>query len=170
MSQQVSPDSQTLWHRLVESDNAFHRAWMDFFAEGVDRVPWVREGLRSRDRFTALSVVPYLTLPERMQLFSDLVSVARAAHGPVEAVWNLILALPRDWVLAHIEQEVEPILEQDEEDDYWMFLQLYERLDRDLTLRLAHRAAKHSDPDIRELGEDSLQRLSDPQANADQHA
>src|SRR5205814_353538 len=110
----------------------------------------LRAALRGRDRNTALWVARSLEVSELTQLFSELIHVARAAHGPVEAVWNLILSLPRDWVLAHIEREVEPILDEEEEDDYWMFLQLYEQLDRDLTLRLAHRAAAHSDPEIRE--------------------
>jgi hypothetical protein len=68
------------------------------------------------------------------------------------------LALPREWVLSHIEQEVNLILQKEEEDDYWMFLQLYERLDHELTLKLAARAAAHGESSIRELGEEYLQR------------
>jgi hypothetical protein len=50
------------------------------------------------------------------------------------------------------------ILQHEEEDDYWMFLQLAERLDSALALRLAKRASAHSDSDIRELGEEYVQK------------
>src|SRR5437660_1291660 len=146
MNQQTTDGNAALWERLVECNLEYSRAFRAFCAEGVQRVPWVRKGLHSGgiDRATALTVLPYMSVAERLELFSDLVDVARAAHGPVDAVWKLILSLPRDWVLAHIEQEVEPILRGEEEDDYWMFLQLYAQLDRDLTRKLAHRAAAHS--------------------------
>jgi hypothetical protein len=168
MNQQATPESRALWQSLVESEKAYHQARVRFMAEGVDRVPLVREGLHSRDRHTALSVVPSLSLAERLELFPDLVDVARAAHGPVGAVRDMILRLPQDWVLAHVEEVVEAILRNEEYDDYWMFLELYEKLDRGLMLKLARRAAAHQDPEIRELGEDWLVRAQQPQTTANQ--
>jgi hypothetical protein len=103
-----------------------------------------------------------LTTDELKELFSEWVHLARCAHSPFKPAWDVILSLPRDWVLQHIEPEVDAILRAEEEDDYWMFLQLYERLDRDLTLKLARRAAGHTDPHIRELGEDYLAKLLAP--------
>src|SRR5262245_37028440 len=110
MRQQASAERKALWQQLVGSEKAYHQARVQFMGEGVDRVPLLRQGLHSRDRYTALSMVPSLSLPERLELFSDLVDVARAAHGPVGAVRDMILKLPRDWVLAHVEEVVEAIL------------------------------------------------------------
>ncbi len=117
---------------------------------------------------TAFEVFPYLNLTERMRLYGDLVFLASFAHGSIQAVRHLILSLPHDWVLQTLEQEAEPLLRGGTYDEYRRFLELYELLDRDLTLRLARRAAAHSDPDIREAGEDYLAELMPAQGNAEQ--
>jgi hypothetical protein len=104
------------------------------------------------ERRSALTLAPLLTLEERQALLPEWVHLARSVHGPFEAAWNIIQALPLDWVLDHIEAEIEPILANEEEDDYWMFLQLFDKLDPGLTQRLARRAAVHANPAIAELG------------------
>src|SRR5437870_3783152 len=96
-------ENDVIWRQLVDSHVAWSRAQMDFFAEGVDRVGLLRSGLRGKDRMTAVVVAPFLKVPELMPLFPELVNLARALHSPFEAAWDLILSLPRDWVLAHIE-------------------------------------------------------------------
>ncbi len=72
---------------------------------------------------------------------------------------DAILSLPSDWVLARIEQVSEPYLLTGTHEEYRRFLELYQELDHPLTLALAQRAASHPDPDIREAGEDFLERL-----------
>jgi hypothetical protein len=158
MSQTVAEEAKALWDRLVETHCAILSASQAFCAAMVSRVPLLGKALRTpgMERSTALRILPYLSQSERLELFPDLMHAARSAHGPVQAVWDALLALPRDWVLAHVEAEVDAILRDEEEDDYWMFLQLYHQLDADLLQRLARRAAAHTSPAIRELGEDYL--------------
>jgi hypothetical protein len=158
--------SELLWGRLVEAELDASKAFRAFFSEGVDRVPWVRHGLRSggMDRSAALRFFSYLTGAEQQQLFPDLVFLASSAHGSIDFVRDLILSLPRDWVLNNIEREAEPHLREGTYDEYRRFLELYELLDVGMTQRLARRAAVHSDPDIREAGEDYLVK-SEPAAN-----
>lgn len=159
MSQSSSEDC---WQRLVQANEEHMLAFQAFCAKDIKHVPVVRQALHSGGvgQHTALAVIPYLSEAEQLELFGDLVLRASAAHGPVEAVWKLILSLPREWVLAHIEQEVDAILQREQEPDYWLFLQLYDQLDRNLTVKLARRAAAHANPDIRELGKDYLDRLA----------
>lgn len=127
-----------------------------------NRVEVLREALHQGERGNLLAVARSLSTEELQQLFGEWVNLARCAHSPFEPAWKIILSLPREWVLERIEQEVEPILAKEEYDDYWMFLQLFDQLDRDLTFKLARRAIAHSDPDIHELGEDYLQKLAAP--------
>ena len=82
--------------------------------------------------------------------------LASFGHGSIEAVRDLILSLPRDWVINDIEREAEPLLQKGDYDEHRRFLELYELLDADMTQRLARRAAANPDPDIREAGEDHL--------------
>jgi len=144
-------------------------AYDHFMSQGVDHVTCLRQGLRAGgvDRVTALKVIPYLPLIERMGLYGDLVFLASSAHGAIGAVRHLILSLPRDYLLETIELEAEPYLQNGTYDEYRRFLELYELLDRDLTLKLAHRAAAHADADIREAGEDYLERLLRPRLTSE---
>lgn len=170
MKPETGIDQDQLWCRLVRSNTDFALAWQEFFSDGADRVSLIRKGLflpHGEDRATGLRLLERMDVSEQLQLFPELINLARAVHGPVGFIWGLILSLPRDWVLTHIEPEVDAILRNEEEDDYWMFLQLYEQLDAGLALKLARRAASHVNPDIRELGEDSLQRLGQPKVPGD---
>jgi tetratricopeptide (TPR) repeat protein len=98
-----------------------------------------------------------MSLEEKQRLFPELIQRARSAHGPVGAIREIIYSLPRDWVLERIDAQVEPILRAGEYDDYWMFLELYERLDPLRAVKLARRAASSADAAIREFG---LERLA----------
>jgi hypothetical protein len=157
MNQELNT-GEVLWGRLVEAEldtsNAFHA----FLSAGVDRVPWVRHGLRSGGlgRATALRYFRYLPVGEQQQVYPDLVFLASSAHGSIDFVRDLILSMPRDWVLNNIEREAEVHLREGTYDEYRRFLELYKQLDLGMMQRLARRAAAHSDPDIREAGEDYL--------------
>jgi len=63
---------------------------------------------------------------------------------------------PHDWLLENIEQYAAPLLAYDDDEEYRRLLELYSLIDRDLTLKLARRAAEHADSDIREADEDFL--------------
>ena len=121
-----------------------------------ERIRTLKALLRGPDREVALKQIASLTLDEKEQLFPEWIHLARAAHSPFQVAWDAIESLPRDWVLRNIEKEVDAILANEEETDYWMFLQLYARLDQSLMRKLAQRAATHADPEIRELGVEYL--------------
>jgi hypothetical protein len=161
MSQSDQVDVGVLWNRLVEANRVFMFASQALCAEAKGRVAVLGKALRTPgvERATALTVFPHLTASEQCELFPDLLVAARSAHGPVQVVWDRIRSLPPNWVLAHIEEAVDPILKEGQEDDYWMFLQLYEQLDRDLTIRLARRAAANADPAIRAMGDEYLEKM-----------
>ena len=76
-----------------------------------------------------LPCTSYFNADEKKALFPEWVDLARAAHSPFQIAWSIIESLPRAWVLQNIEKEVDAILASEDETDYWMFLQLYARLD-----------------------------------------
>lgn len=159
MNQPTSEKDITVWRRLVDSHKAFALALRDFLSGDIDRVALMRNALRGEGRLTAIYVLSHLTVSELQQLFSELVFLASFSHGPIQAVRNAILSLPREWVIVHIEETAEPFLLSGTYDEYRRLLELFIDLDRDLALRLAHRAAAHPDHDIKEAGEDFLSRL-----------
>lgn len=155
-----------VWNRIVNelvgkagSDTAPQDFILQLRGNGI---ALLKEALLTpgRHRMAAVALAKQLSLSEQKQLFPELIQAARSAHGPVGAIRDLIFALPRDWVLAHVDALVEPILLSEEYDDYWMFLELFEQLDPVRAMTLARRAAAHSNHDIRELGELVLERLT----------
>ena len=161
---QASATDADLWRDLVEKDSAFAAASYAFMTGAKNRAAMVREGLLGRDRHTALLVARCLTVEEKKELFPALVFLASFGHGSIQAVRDLILSLPRDWVIERIEREVEPLLQKGDYEEYRRFLELYELLDADMTQRLARRAAANPDPDIREAGEDYLVKWTRPRS------
>ena len=159
-----------LWDDIVQAfanGNGTHEPRPEFFRPQVDRVGLVKRALQSPgvERTAAIGCLKRMSVDEQKQAFPELIQAARSAHGPVGAVRALIQSLPRAWVLEHIDMEVDAILQGEEYDDYWMFLELYEQLDPARAVRLARRAANHPNPDIREL---ALAKVYSPRDNVAQ--
>jgi hypothetical protein len=152
-------EDRRLWQSVFEGERAFIQARMDFLARCTDRVAVMRRALHTSQRGTALRLVFYLTPEERLQLFDDLLGLASVGHSDIGLVREAILSLPREWVIANIEDRAEPLLQAGNEEEYRRLLELYFSLDAEVTLRLAQRARQHANGEIREAGEDFIERL-----------
>jgi len=161
VNEQASDIDRGLWQHYVEAEQTCIAARMRLFSESSALVELVRSGLADpKERAAALDVSALLSVGQKQQLFGDLLALASFGHGLVHTVRDIILSLPHDWLVANIEQHAEPLLAYDEHEEYRRLLELYRLIDRDLTLRLARRAAAHGDEDIREAGEDVLAALA----------
>ena len=149
------------WQTFIDAANAFTMARRDLFVDGRSSlVELIRAGLdQPGERYYAIDLVSLLKEEERKQLFSDLLSLAGSYDSSMGIARNLILELPRQWVLEIVEEKAEPLLRDGTYEEYRGILQLYLELDQSLTYKLARRAAEHSDPDIKEAGEDFLETL-----------
>jgi len=156
MNKTLSQHDLEVWQRLVESEKEFYAASQAFLNGDVDRVSLMKEKLRSREKHTAYYFLPYLKKEELLQLFDVLVPLASTGHSNIKRVRDAILSLPHDWVIQNIEPLAEHLLVDGTDDEYRRFLELYSELDKDLARKLAQRAAQHTDPHIREAGEDFL--------------
>ncbi len=160
-SKNISPDCIAKWQHLVDRESAFYSARMDLLGNCREHlVELVQNGLNNpAHRVTALGVVSLLTIKEKKELFNDLLSLASFGHGLTHKAQELILSLPRDWVLDNIEHAVEPFLQYNNYEEYQRFLELYSQLDNTIAINLANRAAKHPNEDIKEIGEHFLNLL-----------
>ncbi|WP_169238278.1 hypothetical protein [Candidatus Roseilinea sp. NK_OTU-006] len=166
MSQLSSLISVAVWRNLVEkhhsgNDDDFAESISRFLANDIDRVAVMKQALRGKDRATAVYVLPRLPVSELQELFEELVFLASFSHGAVQAVRNVILSLPREWILDRIEDAAEPLLVNGTYDEYRRLLELYMDMDRHRAKKLALRAAASHDNDIKETGEDFLRRLGE---------
>lgn len=157
MNSDAQSRDAALWQALVQAEGAFYGARAAFVTGAQDRVEVLRGALRSvAGRGTALRLLPLLPEAERMAVFDDLVAVASVGHADVQLGRNVILSLPRQWVLERIERVADPLLRGGDEEEYRRLLELYREIDPDLTRRLARRATEHENSDVREAGEDFL--------------
>src|SRR5262245_12196450 len=125
----MNAELETLWQQVVDTHSRHKQAYLAFLNRGADRVGVLRKALRGSDRLLALRALPALTEQEKKDLLPEWVNLARCAHSYFEPAWNVIASLPRTWVLEHIAPELDAILANEEETDYWMFLQLAHRID-----------------------------------------
>lgn len=165
MSQDISARDEELWRRVAENHKAFSLSLMEFFSDGVDRVSLIRHALMRGERATALYVAPSMKPEELILLFDEWVLLASFSHGGIKVARDVILSLPREWVLRNVERAAEPLLQSGTYDEYRRLLELYSDLDHGLALKLARRAATSPDEDIREAGDDFLRLLTAPSAS-----
>lgn len=160
MSMKSRSDSQ-LWEQLVSSYMTFVETSTEFLSGDVDRVSLMRNALRGKDRMAALYLAPKLSEADKMVLLDEWVFLASFDHGALWMVREIILSLPRKWVLANIEKAVAPMLNNGDSLEYRRVLELYALLDRNFALGLAQRAASHDDFEIKEAGTDFIEKLSE---------
>jgi hypothetical protein len=107
----------------------------------------------------AFELLPGLTVEERQGLlrhFVELCSSGRHA-GRAKAA---IRQLPNDWLRDNVEAAAERLLAGSDYQDWVNLLDVVSRIDPAVEKRIAGRAAGHSDPEIRELGEEHLRILT----------
>jgi len=130
VNEQASDIDRGLWQHYVEAEHAFITARMRLFSHSAALVELVHSGLTDPTERAAALDV------------SALLSV-----GQKQQLFGDLLALAS---FGH--GSVRKVRD--------LILELYRLIDRDLTLRLAGRAAAHGDEDIREAGEDFLVALA----------
>lgn len=158
MDRQQADDA--LWAAVVAAEGRFVAARAAFVTGSGDRVGVLRRALgTAAQRGTALRLLPFCPPAERQQLFSELFALCSVGHADVLLCREAVLALPRQWVLDRIEPAAKNLLAVGGAEEYRRLLELYAELDDDLTRRLAERAVRHGDPDVREAGTDFLRRL-----------
>ena len=161
IDRKVSDEDLKLWQAYVQAASAMWSARKELFTESSSLVEVIRAGLdKPGERAAALEIVGFLKEDERKCLFSELLMIAGSYSGSTGFARDFVLSLPKDWLLANIEEAAERLLRNGTYEEYRALFEIYIRLDRDLAYKLAHRAAKHSDPDIKEAGDDFLQTLA----------
>lgn len=149
------------WARLLEVRKEYHSLLGSMLA--TDRrkvVELTNESLLKPDeRYVALSVAQSFTSDELKSIFKNLVSTASWAHAHTQTARDLVLKIPRDWVLQNIQPVIDPILQTNDPDEFRRMMELAWELDHKLLIDICQQAAHHPNPEIREAGEDFRERL-----------
>jgi hypothetical protein len=156
-----SDGCKLIWQRLLAADTEVWRAQNELFTRcRAALIDILRAGLYApNERRTAFRIASLIYHSEQRQpLFPVFLHIACESTQilDITAARRAILSLPRAWVLEKIEIEAGNLLDWDDDWIHRRFLELCSLLDRDLTIRAAHKASTHQNPDIKEAGEDFL--------------
>jgi hypothetical protein len=148
--------NQDIWNSYVFSYRAYCEAVDRFRLPETDRVAILKNALCGNDRYMAITLLKFLQVEELQELFTELIYLASYTNGSLGYIRDIIKSIPSDWVIAHIEQITEPLLQNGTYDQYQRLLELYYEIDHELAKRLALRALGNPDLDIKEAGEDFI--------------
>lgn len=157
--------TEGLWRDLVVAYTSYASILRDFLSLPQDeRVTAMHRAISGEDKIIAIAILPFLPAADKLKLFESLLILATKSHGLSASVQREILQLPKEWVIEHIETYIDTILSVGTYDEYRRALELYTKLDSDLTKRLAERAINHPDIDVQEAGHDFMSKLVGPNA------
>jgi hypothetical protein len=161
--------SNELSEQAVSSWNEYTRLWYEYSTAGYnlclthrsELAALVKRGLHSaHDAPIAFKVAETLTAEEKRTLLPDLLGwCSSAKYGSTPR--DLILDMPHDWLIETIEMAAEPALSQNDFLDWVNILSLFADIDLNLAHRLAQRMLVHSDSELREWGEEFLNKHSE---------
>jgi hypothetical protein len=156
---QVRASIESLWEQMGKA----HETFVEFVGElkSVDRetrLKLIQQGYKNRRLVVAL--LDYLDQEDLKALLPFLMSHVRSVHGYISYFRRAILSLPKEWLLEHIEEAAEPILQSGDDEEYRRFLELYLQINPELTRRLAQRALASSNPNVQEAGQDFMEKLT----------
>src|SRR5688500_249970 len=114
-----SDDDLALWEEHLRAERVFWQARKELFTNATSLVELVRVGLLDpTHRASALGVAALMKEEECKQLFPDLLGVTSFVSGCTLAARELVLSLPKEWVLANLEEAAEPLLRDGSYEEY----------------------------------------------------
>lgn len=157
-----------LWKDYVEASSNLMDAKRNLIQGATDKIEIIRVGMYSpsgAERDVALGLLRTLQTDELQMLLTELLAFAISQNGWTPIAQDFIFSLPKEWLLENLEAYSEPILANNDYDEYRQLIHLYSQISVDLAEKLAKRATAHHDPDIRKEGEtflvDQLPRLGE---------
>lgn len=149
------------WQAFADAHSNLVKARQHLMKISDGLVNTLSEAISDGDVSAVMHVAELLPQDDLKRLFPELLAVASSVNGQTDIAQRLILRIPKDWLKQNTDANAEPFLaaadEQADYETYASLLTLYQLIDDDLAIRLANRAAKHADEDLREVGEDALQ-------------
>lgn len=121
-----------------------------------DLVELVRKGLANPShRKAALVLLRDAKGEVRETLMPHLLGLAVYFHGLAREAEEVLFTIDHTWLAANIEKAGEEILKENDYTEHVGLLNIYKRIDEGLAKKLRESLRNHSDPEIRELAEDS---------------
>ena len=157
MSNDISEPALSSWNECIRLEFEYYTARYHLHLKHrSELLALVKQGLESaRDAHLAFQMAKALTEEEKLTLLPILLGWCSSMKYSKEAR-DLILHMPREYLLENIEVAVEPTLAQNDFLDWVNILSLFADLDLAVAHRQANKMLAHSDSELREWGEEFL--------------
>jgi hypothetical protein len=97
-----------------------------------------------------------LKAEELKALFDRLLSAACQTSNLIAFAIPILLRLPKQWLLEHLDNRIEPLMTKYQSDAYIAIIEIYKRLDLGKALEWTKKAHSHTDPHIKQVGDDFM--------------
>ena len=159
MKEITSSVGSVIWTRYLKAFKEFVTIEYNFLTEDIDRVMLLKHALHGEDWRAALFLIKSIKLDELQDILEDLIYLIYNRDSAYLEVCDLILKIPKDYLLSHIKDFIEPYFANATYYEYRKFLELFIKIDADLTEQLARKAIESKDYDMREAAEEYLEKL-----------
>jgi hypothetical protein len=143
---------ELLWKEIVAAEQHVRNLRQDYKACcGGDLISVLKDKLRTpHTRVTALHLIASLTMDNQKLFVTELLLIVVYQKGETIYAWQILLSMDREWLIKNIEAAAEPIVQNDDECDFYGLLGFYAELSDELALRLARRGEASLNSEIRD--------------------
>lgn len=146
---------ENIWKSLIKAENDYEQARWYFFKHSYSVLSTLRKALHiPQERGTALRLIKYINIKDHKALLNDLVELASVGHSDIQLVRDVILSLPKEWLIENIETPISKVLNNGGDEEYRRLIELCISIDNSLVEKLSKQALEHSNEDVREVGKD----------------
>ncbi len=161
MTTPIDPNDKILWDDYVRALEKFLDHKAQLIRQSSDLKQVIEHGLAEEKISQALGLMRALNVEERKSFFERILEGASYQNPYHVGYRDLVLSFPKTWLLENIEKYAQPILSgKDKYEEYMCLMGLFEKIDKQLAIRLAQHGVESDDADIRELGQEVLKDLT----------
>ena len=154
--QEIYSENKVDYEHLNQISSELNKDWNTDFVNA-----FLKQKIRSpfhpqinSDKYIGMELISQLGEATQKALFSELLYIGSSPNGYRERAFAIVKSMPRDWVLSHLEECVEPFLAFEDWGEYVSFLGLYREISPALEERLIKRIREHPSAEIREILEE----------------
>lgn len=149
------------WIQVERSHADLVKAVDAFLARAPgERVEALKANYGRNRRLVVMLLKEFVSVEDLKELLPFLLSNASSVHQYLFAFRQIILRIPREWLSARIEEAARPILDEGDDEDYRRILELCVEVEPAVARRIASRAVKSPDAEVRAVGAEFIEALS----------
>lgn len=154
----INPDDLELWQSFRKANSHLINARAKLqSAKNLNKI--IESGFINRDFIEVLQLIPMLSEEDKSQFLPQLLEHASYSNGLTQEFQKAILSFPKEWLIKNLPVQADKLLVGEHlYEEYIQLMSLFRTIDAKLSLWLAKKAILSDNSDIREVGQEELDR------------